>query len=271
MDRKAHAISFARQAYLRQGLDTLYGQSFDDLLLPELDDAWDVAEAEQLIWCEDPKTNLLAALLRGAQLLDVYSQRQIDLSILWDTLDDIGRWARTYFDYSGRVGLEAAHWLSNHLNFRLFQLGRLQFCMEPSDFSAPEWGIQNGDPLVSVHIFSGEPLDASQCDRSFDLARTFFQTYFPDYPFHFFGCHSWLLDREILPLVGTTSNIALFQKRFEIVGQTPSAAIQRYVFRWNIQPDEIAGYSPKNSFQQRLKAQILAGKQFYEATGIIAR
>ena len=42
MDRKAHAISFARQAYLRQGLDTLYGQSFDDLLLPELDDAWDV-------------------------------------------------------------------------------------------------------------------------------------------------------------------------------------------------------------------------------------
>ena len=98
MDRKAHAISFARQAYLRQGLDTLYGQSFDDLLLPELDDAWDVAEAEQLIWCGDA-----------------------------------------------------------------------------------------------------------------------------------------------------------------------------YVFRWNIQPDEIAGYSPKNSFQQCLKAQILAGKQFYEATGIIAR
>ena len=57
MDRKAHAISFARQAYLRQGLDTLYGQSFDDLLLPELDDAWDVAEAGQLIWCEDPKAS----------------------------------------------------------------------------------------------------------------------------------------------------------------------------------------------------------------------
>ena len=57
MDRKAHAISFARQAYLRQGLDTLYGQSFDDLLLPELDDAWDVAEAEQLIWCEGRRHN----------------------------------------------------------------------------------------------------------------------------------------------------------------------------------------------------------------------
>ena len=99
MDRKAHAISFARQAYLRQGLDTLYGQSFDDLLLPELDDAWDVAEAEQLIWCEDPKAS-----------------------------------------------------------------PQTQLC---------------GDA---------------------------------------------------------------------------------YVFRWNIQPDEIAGYSPKNSFQQRLKAQILAGK-----------
>ena len=54
MDRKAHAISFARQAYLRQGLDTLYGRSFDDLLLPELDGAWAVAGAEQLIWQMTP-------------------------------------------------------------------------------------------------------------------------------------------------------------------------------------------------------------------------
>ena len=271
MQEYAQAIAFARQEYLRQGLDSLYGRTFDELLLPELAAALPAAVQPEPVWTNIPKTDLLAALLRADQLRRRYLQKKIDLHILQDTLDDIGRWARTYFSCSGAVGLAEVRWLSNHLNFRLFQLGRLQFCMEPADFSAPDCGIQCGEPLVSVHICAGAPLTPDLCDRSFALARAFFQKYFPEYPFRFFSCHSWLLDAEILSLVPEGSNIALFQKRFRIVARVPSDAIARYVFRWNIRPEELAGYCPKNSFQQQLKTQLLAGKQFYEATGILAR
>ena len=271
MERAAHIISFAEQEYRRQGLDTFYGQSFEALLLPELEYAWAAVETGRPVWSGSPKTDLLAALLLGEQLASAYLQRHMDLKILRDTLDDIGRWAKTYFSYTGKVGLEEVSWLSNHLSLRLFQLGRLQFCMEAADFAAPSQGLRRGDPLVSVHICSGSPLDPALCDQSFALARTFFQKHFPEYPFRFFSCHSWLLDSEVLPLVPEGSNIALFQKRFQIVERVPSSAIARYVFRWNIQPEEIAGYCPQSGFQQRLKAQLLTGKQFYEATGILSR
>jgi hypothetical protein len=43
------------------------------------------------------------------------------------------------------------------------------------------------------------------------------------------------------------------------------------VLRWDIQPDEIAAFVPQNRFQALLKERLLAGQQFYEATGLIAR
>ena len=91
----------------------------------------------------------------------------------------------------------------------------------------------------------------------------------PAYAFRFFSCHSWLLDETLLPLVGVYSNISFFQQRFQIVGRTASNAAARYVLRWDIQPDEIAAFIPQNRFQSNLKERLLAGQQFYEATGLI--
>lgn len=98
-----------------------------------------------------------------------------------------------------------------------------------------------------------------------------FPKYFPAYAFSYFSCHSWLLDETLLPLVGVYSNISFFQQRFQIVGRTASNAAARYVLRWDIQPDEIAAFIPQNRFQSNLKERLLAGQQFYEATGLIVR
>lgn len=175
MNNIEQAISFARQEYTRQGLDALYQKDFEEALLPALSQAAEIYRADTLRWSGDPKTDLLAALLWSQKLLNDYQRHQLPDEVFYHTIDDIGRWASEYWSYSGKIGLAESAWLTNHLTLRLFQLGRLQFCMEPADFSAPAFGLEPGEPLVSVHICRGGSLDPAACDTSFARARAFFQ------------------------------------------------------------------------------------------------
>lgn len=271
MDLRDEDLITARQEYTRQGLDVLYGRSFEETLLPVREAAGTIARSDPPAWSGDPRADLLGALLSAGRLRRQYEKHGISRQIWEDTMEDVGRWARTYCETTGNVGLAETGWLSNHFSFRLFQLGRLQFCLEPAAFSSPEHGIKEKNPLISVHIPAGKPLDPAACDQSFALARAFFPRYFPDYPFPYFSCHSWLLDPGVIPLCGENSRIASFQKRFVIVAMTPSSAIARYVLRWNIRADEIADFPVKNDFQRRVKAALIQGHPFYEATGVLAR
>ena len=137
MNNIEQAISFARQEYTRQGLGALYQKDFEEALLPALSQAAEIYRADTLRWSGDPKTDLLAALLWSQKLLNDYQRHQLPDEVFYHTIDDIGRWASEYWSYSGKIGLAESAWLTNHLTLRLFQLGRLQFCMEPADFSAP--------------------------------------------------------------------------------------------------------------------------------------
>ena len=192
MNSIEQAISFARQEYTRQGLDALYQKDFEEALLPARSQAAEIYRADTLRWSGDPKTDLLAALLWSQKLLNDYQRHQLPDEVFYHTINDIGRWASEYWSYSGKIGLAESAWLTNHLTLRLFQLGRLQFCMEPADFSAPAFGLEPGEPLVSVHICRGGSLDPAACDTSFARARAFFPKHFPAYAFRFFSCHSWL-------------------------------------------------------------------------------
>jgi hypothetical protein len=73
----------------------------------------------------------LLAILILPSTIDRYRSKGIDNNVLFDTMSDIGIWMKSYHDKHGVWGLDNMKWLLNHLNGRLYRLGRLQFVCEP--------------------------------------------------------------------------------------------------------------------------------------------
>ena len=263
-------INFACAEYKRQGLDEFYKLDFDSALISELNEAYSL----YLNWdgkftSKNEKANLLLALMLGYKLKEKYDERGIPDEVLLSTLSDIGIWAKTYFSYSKKIGIEETGWLALHLSFKLFRLGRLQYeiTKSPVDFG----DMKKGDCILSVHIPEGEPLLKEKCEESLDLAREFFAKYFPEHNYSCFYCHSWLLDEEIAMLLGENSNIAKFASLFKKISKDESLAATKYVFRWNIKPDEVAGENAETKLQKAIKAHLAEGKKLYQTEGIIKK
>jgi hypothetical protein len=93
----------------------------------------------------------------------------------------------------------------------------------------------------------------------------------PDFHYEFFTCHSWLLDPGLKYYLKTDSNILQFQKRFDRVQKEESYLMLRYLFCWNTNRLNLAQFAPRSSFAAKIKEQVLAGRKFYEATGVIPK
>lgn len=81
-------------------------------------------------------------------------------------------------DY-GEYGIEEYNWMKEHVQLRLFRLGRLQF--QPlalnSDVVINGQKVVKDQIVLNVHIPSGEPLDPQSVEKSFVLARAFLEEY----------------------------------------------------------------------------------------------
>jgi hypothetical protein len=60
----------------------------------------------------------------------LHRKRNIPDSVTRDTLSDIELWIRAHHTQHDTWGFTAMNWLTNHLAGRLYQLGRLQFCLD---------------------------------------------------------------------------------------------------------------------------------------------
>jgi hypothetical protein len=72
----------------------------------------------------------------------------------------------------------------------------------------------DGEPIISVHISGGEPMNTHACFDSFEKAKSFFEKYFPKIRCPLFTCDTWLLDPQLQKVMDPDSNIIRFQKRF---------------------------------------------------------
>ncbi|MEG0513396.1 MAG: acyltransferase domain-containing protein [Clostridia bacterium] len=70
-----------------------------------------------------------------------YEDCHISLDIMWDALADIPLWVENFQRHTGRPGLAEYGWLTNHLRFRLFRLGRLEYIYNTS--RVPAYGYRH--------------------------------------------------------------------------------------------------------------------------------
>jgi hypothetical protein len=114
-------------------------------------------------------------------------------------------------------------WLTLHARGGVYQLGRLHH--------------QRGGTAVGLHVPEAGPLTPEAVDASLDEARAFFPRHFPDEHYTEFSCGSWLLDPRLLDYLPEDSNIARFQRRFELdpyeepEGIDCDVEVLRFVFR----------------------------------------
>ena len=130
------ALALSCREYRRQGLEALYAQPFETALLPCLETAAAVCTGDAPQWTGDARADLLGAFLCCGSLLERYEGLGIPRETFESTVEDIGRWAGVHRGCTGQIGLSECAWLSNHLRMRLFQLGRVQFCMDTATSAA---------------------------------------------------------------------------------------------------------------------------------------
>lgn len=254
--------------YQRLGFSKGYDDEFEKALDEiKISDAIDIKNYNKK--STDGRRNLLSYLYMCDALKKRYEEAGICEEILVDTLVDLVRWADTWSDLKGELYLGELDWLSHHLEFKLFKIGRLQFCMAESEFDIPEKDISKGDNVIEIHIPKDGPLDILECEKSIESAKEFFEKYFPEFEYNYFTCHSWLLDESLGDILDENSNIIKFQKLFKIVDNEKSDSILGYIFRWGVNRAGIKNLCPASKFAENVRNRVLKNDDFYIGLGVI--
>lgn len=145
--------------------------------------------------------------------LQYHAERGIERRISWETLSNLGPMMAEHRSMHGLGGIGRFGQWCPPLKFRgaEYRLGRLEYDRGRGEFPDGTTGF-----LLNMHIPSGAPLSPGSCDESLDLARVFFNRYFPEEPIAHFVCHSWLLDPQLTEYLPERSNILRFLHRFEL-------------------------------------------------------
>ncbi|MBE6729390.1 MAG: hypothetical protein E7568_04055 [Ruminococcaceae bacterium] len=215
--------------------------------------------------------NLLYYLYFMDDMERFYKEKNIPEEILIDTAKDIVRWSETHYEVHSKLGLSETVWLSNHLNGKIFKLGRLQFDFGEFKNGYNEYNIAKGEKRIGVHIPSDGPLKEELCIVSFNYAREFFAKYFPEYEYKYFTCYSWLNDDTLDKYSSETSNITKFRRLFTVIDGFESDDIIKYTFRWDKTRENTKEFEPTSRFAKAIKEAVLGGEKFYVRLGIIEK
>ena len=111
----------------------------------------------------------------ACETYEKYQRAGIGDRVFFDTFSDIAVWCQVCFRRYGEYGIQEYEWLWRHVEMALFRLGRLQFEKTESLWEFEYKGRKTavGDPVISIHIPEGQPLDPEACRESLDMGRKF--------------------------------------------------------------------------------------------------
>lgn len=216
-----------------------------------------------------------------------YDENNVSEKIFFDTMKDIKIWIDDYFEHSGEYGLDEFNWIVNHLDFKIFAIGRLQFKLGKyfykKSYNSENLVLKFSDEVIEIHIPRGGKLTIEDCKASIDNAKEFFNCNFPDYPTDAYVCYSWLLYSGNAKFMSPESNIIKFASLFEVMfeNENPNQAY-RWAFGKNISSlkliknrkkngsyGELQDVKVMNSFQQKISDYINNGGKLGDSLGVI--
>jgi hypothetical protein len=209
--------------------------------------------------------NLYLAVFFSWMCKQNYLSKKINQEIYRDTMGDINIWVSSYYRKSGKIGLQEMGWIRNHLSFRIFRLGRLQFEMAVLDRKVNEYPVNM--PCLNIHIPEGEKLDIAKCQKSIEQSKIFFKTNF-NTNYKIATCHSWLLHENLKYILDSDSNIIRFGQLFEIIeNDSDNSQTLERVFG---EGEKISAHLPETTtLQRKLKSYLLQGGEIGSGYGII--
>lgn len=216
----------------------------------------------------DGKRSFISALYLCEQLSERYKQKGIPEKYLLDTLSDIRIWTDIWSGIKGELYLGENVWLARHLDMKLIKIGRLQYCMAKSEYSAEKYCINKSNNVLEIHIPATGRLCEKECAELLKSSKEFFGRYFPEFEYKYLTCHSWLLDPTLAKILNNDSNILKFQQLFDIVETEESDDILKYVFTWDTKRYNLNRYYAENTLQKAVKNHISEGGSFLCGFGI---
>lgn len=128
--------------------------------------------------------------------------------------------------------------------------------------------LRGSDNVIGFHIPRKTNLSAQSVERALEEGRKLAQKAYPEYDLKAFHCHSWLLDPALEEILGDSSNIASFGKRFT---RYPVKSSGQEVFGFII-PGKLESYEqiPEDTrLLRELKKRYLNGGQISAYAGVI--
>ena len=195
---------------------------------------------------------------------DDYLSQGLTREIYFDTFRDIEYWCANCFDRYGEYGIADYEWIAKLMAPEVIRLGRLEYeaVTLKRDISVPDLFLPKGKKIIFVHIPQGSRLDDESVGESLKTAR---QRYGVG---EVFACYSWLMYPGIMNIIPRNSNIALFQKRFDIKGADENdRQAEERVFGQAL--DDPAHYPERTALQRNMKQYLLSGHSLGCGFGIL--
>lgn len=203
---------------------------------------------------------MLAAACRTRQM---YGQWGIPDSIFLDTMRCFPRFLRETKQITGEWIYDRSFWTWRQTSGLLFRLGTLEF----------EYAVQQGAPVLSVHIPSDAGLTEDGLCKSYEAAGRFWTERrealcFAGEPKEIW-CSTWLLSPELGKLLPPGSGIRRFASGYELTQFDPdNESFYRWLFEGKRRPEELPG---RTSLQRAVKAHLAAGGTIGIAAGYLRR